>query len=221
MTTAHQGSKLAGQPGVRLGIELIRRNNPLRPVWAELQATNGRAVFQPFFQDRVLTSVDGMEAGNRLLMALNSQRIAPEVAYHSIIANRRREVPLDKMSDGLVSYRSAHLDGAASEHIVTATHTCEADPQVIAEVRRILMVHLSERKGTPQTLEHENSHGKNAKEDQIFPHGAELVNRGVVERVARLAVALSAHLTQFLKPRMAELHLGSLFACSASQHALA
>jgi len=145
LTTAHRGGKLAGQPGVRLGIALIRRNNPLRPVWAELEAANGRAVFQPSFQNRVLGSIDGMEAGNPLLTALNSQPIAPQVTYHSIIANVRREVPLDKMTDGLVTYRSAHLDGAASEHIVTATHTCEADPQVIAEVRRILHLHLTER----------------------------------------------------------------------------
>jgi len=169
LTTAHRGGRSARQPGVRLGIELIRRNNPLRPAWAELEAANGRTVFQPSFQDRVLSSADGMEAGNPLLMALDSQPIAPEVAYHSIIANLRREAPLEKMSDGFVSYRSAHLGGAASEHIVTATHTCEADPQVIAEVRRILMVHLSERKGTPRTLELANSHRRNAKVDQVFP----------------------------------------------------
>jgi len=145
LTTAHRGTNLPGQSTSRLGIELIRRNNPLRPAWSELQAANGRALFQPSFQDRVLSSADGMEAGNPLLLALNSQPIAPEVAYHSIIANLRHDAPLDQMSDGLVTYRSAHLDGAVSEHIVTATHICEADPQVIAEVRRILHLHLAER----------------------------------------------------------------------------
>ena len=48
------------------------------------------------------------------------------------------------MSDGLISYRSAHLDGAASEQIVAVNHRCEANPEVIAEVRRILLVHLAE-----------------------------------------------------------------------------
>ena len=169
LTTAHRGSKLAGQPGARRAIELVHRDNPLRPVWSALQAANGRTVFQPSFQDRVLSSADGMEAGNPLLLALNSQPIAPEVVYHSIIANLRRQAPLANMSDGLVSYRSAHLDGAASEHIVTATHTCEANPQVIAEVRRILMVHLSEGTGIPPTREQQNTHGKNAEVDQLFP----------------------------------------------------
>ncbi len=52
VTTAHRGGKLARQPGVRLGVDLIRRNNPLRPAWAELRAANGPELFQPFFRDR-------------------------------------------------------------------------------------------------------------------------------------------------------------------------
>ena len=49
------------------------------------------------------------------------------------------------MTDGLVRYTSAHLDGAVSETIVTSTHVCvEADPEVIAEVRRILTEHRGE-----------------------------------------------------------------------------
>ncbi len=51
------------------------------------------------------------------------------------------------MTDGFVRYASAHLDGAASERIVSATHVCEADPEVIAEVRRILHLHLAEPDG--------------------------------------------------------------------------
>jgi hypothetical protein len=47
----------------------------------------------------------------------------------------------------LVDYASAHLDGAASECIVAASHFCEADPEVIAEVRRILTVYSAEAKG--------------------------------------------------------------------------
>ena len=62
------------------------------------------------------------------------------------------------MTDGLVSYTSAraHLDGAASECIVTAGHPCEADPEVIAEVRRILLIHLGEATSTPRPSEQRN-----------------------------------------------------------------
>ena len=145
LTTAHRGGKLAANSAVRLGIELIRRNNPLDPAWTLLEAIHGRAVFQPFVQHRTLSSVDGLEAGNPLLMAIDAQAIAPDVVYHSIIANIRHTSSPEKMSDGLVSYPSAHLDGAASEHIVCASHSCESDPAVIGEVRRILYINLTER----------------------------------------------------------------------------
>ena len=143
-TTAHRGGKLATHPGARLGVRLIRRDKPLRSTWDLLQVANGEAVFQPFFQNRPLSSVDGMEAGNPLITALNAQSIAPKVAYHSIIASLHDGSPPEKICDGLVTYSSAHLDGAASERIITARHACEANCDFIAEVRRILMIHLGE-----------------------------------------------------------------------------
>jgi len=145
VATAHRGGKLASQPGVRLGVGLIRLNNPLRRAWAELEAANGPDLFRPSYRNRAPSSFDGMEAGNPLLMAIDAQPIAPEVAYHSIIANIRRNAFPHQMTDGLVSYSSAYLDGASSEYIVAASHSCEANPEVIAEVRRILHIHLTER----------------------------------------------------------------------------
>ncbi|MGO9918682.1 MAG: esterase/lipase family protein [Isosphaeraceae bacterium] len=152
VATGHRGSKLAKQPGLRLGVELIRRNNPLRQVCAELEVVNSPLVFQPFFRNRIPSSIDGMQANDPLLVALEAQPISPRVAYHSIIARRRRRSlqPLEKSSDGLVDYSSTHLDGAASECIVSAGHMCEADPEVIREVQRILTLHVSEAAGLRQ-----------------------------------------------------------------------
>ena len=146
VATGHRGSKLAKQPAIRLGAELIRQNNPLRQVWAELESANSPLVFQPFFRNRTPGSIDGMQASNPLVAALEALPISPQIAYHSIIAKgpRRSRLPLEKTSDGLVNYASAHLDGAASECLVSAGHMCEADPEVITEVRRILTVHLRE-----------------------------------------------------------------------------
>ena len=146
VTTAHRGSKIGLHPGLRLGISLIRRNNPLRPIWAELEATNGQTVFQPYVRGRALSNADGLEADNPILLALDAQPIAPGVAYHLIIANIRHKATPENINDGFVDYQSAHLDGAASERIVTATHVCEADCEVIDEVQRILHVHLAEQK---------------------------------------------------------------------------
>ena len=41
-------------------------------------------------------------------------------------------------SDGVVTYASAHLDGAASELIVRGTHQVSSNPGAQAEVARIL-----------------------------------------------------------------------------------
>jgi hypothetical protein len=150
MATAHRGAKKASQPVVQLGIEHIHRNHSLRRTWAELELANGPDLFQPPYRDRAPSIFDGMEAENRLLMAIDAQSIAPSVVYHSIIANIRRFAPPEKMTDGLVSYSSAHLDGVASEYIVAAGHSCEAKPEVIAEVRRILLIHLGEATSRPR-----------------------------------------------------------------------
>jgi hypothetical protein len=154
VTTGHRGGRLARPLWVRLGVELIRRNNPLRLAWAELRDANGPEVFQPFFRDRVLSSIDGLQAGNPLLVAIDSQAIDPGIPYHSIIASIHRRLPPEKMTDGLVRYSSAHLGGAASETIVSASHLCASDPEVVAQVRRILMVHLAEVRATQPSLVH-------------------------------------------------------------------
>ena len=47
--------------------------------------------------------------------------------------------------DGVVPYESSHLDGAESELVIRSDHSTELRAEAIAEVRRILKLHLSER----------------------------------------------------------------------------
>ena len=149
VATAHRGNQAGAHPLARFGVGLTQRNNPLRPIWTELENVNSRTLFQPHLRDRALSSADGLEAENPMLMALAAQPISPDVAFHSIIANIRHKTTPEKICDGVVDYRSAHVEGAASERIVTATHICEADSEVIDEVRRILHVHLTEQNVVP------------------------------------------------------------------------
>ena len=44
-TTAHQGNKFAGHPGLRLCVRLIRRNNPLFTIRDLLQEANEKMCF--------------------------------------------------------------------------------------------------------------------------------------------------------------------------------
>ena len=67
--------------------------------------------------------------------------IAPGVTAHSIIATKGGG-SLGDAGDGVVSYRSAHVDEAVSELIVRSGHSVQGNPEAIEEIRRILLQHL-------------------------------------------------------------------------------
>lgn len=70
--------------------------------------------------------------------------IVAGLPYHSIIGNAKGDVPKSEMSDGIVSYNSAHLDGAVSEKIIEGGHSIQEKPEAILELRRILRLHLEQ-----------------------------------------------------------------------------
>jgi pimeloyl-ACP methyl ester carboxylesterase len=86
-------------------------------------------------------SVDNMSPGNQGIRTLATLPIAPGVTAHSIIAIKGTG-SLAEAGDGVVSYRSAHLDEAVSELIVRSGHSVQGNPEAIEEIRRILLQHL-------------------------------------------------------------------------------
>ena len=86
-------------------------------------------------------SVDNMSPGNRAIKTLATLPVASGVTAHSIVAIKEGG-PLGEGGDGVVSYRSAHLDGSVSELIVRSGHSVQGHPQAIEEIRRILLQHL-------------------------------------------------------------------------------
>ena len=86
-------------------------------------------------------SVDNMSPGNQGIQTLATLPVAPGVTAHSIIATKGGGSLADA-GDGVVSYRSAHLDEAVSELIVESGHSVQGNPEAIEEIRRILLQHL-------------------------------------------------------------------------------
>mgnify|MGYP001466655784 CR=1 FL=1 len=85
-----------------------------------------------------ITSADSMSPDNPVMKALAEIPLAPGVKGHSIIAVQGDGDP--KLgNDGVVEYKSAHLDGMASEFIVKSGHSSQLNPLAIDEVRRILV----------------------------------------------------------------------------------
>ncbi|MEN0073772.1 MAG: alpha/beta fold hydrolase [Paracraurococcus sp.] len=87
-------------------------------------------------------SLYGMTPGSPLIRALAPLPVAPGVHVHSIIPTLG-DGPLAERSDGVVRYASAHLAGAESEAVVRSSHSVQANPAAIEEVRRILLLQLA------------------------------------------------------------------------------
>src|SRR5262249_13842048 len=89
----------------------------------------------------VPTSIDNMDPGNRFLRTLAEIPIAPGIKANSIIAVTQT-ADIEDGDDGVVKYRSAHIEGVESELVVHDGHSTQSNPHTIAEVRRILLQHL-------------------------------------------------------------------------------
>ncbi len=93
---------------------------------------------------KIPTSLDTMSTDNPLLKTLADISLAPGVKGHSIIAVKNPKDPREQWNDGVVEYKSAHLEGMESEFILETGHSCQGHPLTIEEVRRILLEHLKE-----------------------------------------------------------------------------
>jgi hypothetical protein len=90
------------------------------------------------------TAVDNMRPGHRFIRTLSSSPLADGVTAHSIIAVLGGG-PVSGLTDGMVAYESAHLEGVASEKIVRSNHATQGHPETILEVQRILHEHVGRR----------------------------------------------------------------------------
>ena len=85
-----------------------------------------------------------MNPDSDFIRAFSSIPLSPAIQTHSIIAVDNPEAPEKEWDDGVVAYRSAHIEGVASERIVHSGHSAQDNPEAIEEVRRILMENLRE-----------------------------------------------------------------------------
>jgi hypothetical protein len=142
IATPHRGSRVDQGPLGHLGSRLIRLPDPLRASYRRLIDRNAPDFFTERFRKGLPTSVDELEWRSPILVGLEELRLGTAITAHSIIADRG-EPPKVGGSDGIVPYESAHVEGAASELLVSSGHLCQDRPAVISEVRRILLEHAA------------------------------------------------------------------------------
>ena len=147
--TPHRGSKMASSGLGKLGISLIAL--PVTVATAiQDTVTSAELVQLTGSSKRLPNSITGLKPSNPAFPVVNTVPI--RVPYHSIIGNRGKPGPIADSTDGVVPYWSSHLDGAQSEVIVPGPHgACEL-PQTIAELDRILRLHLRSSSPSRGTL---------------------------------------------------------------------
>jgi pimeloyl-ACP methyl ester carboxylesterase len=88
-------------------------------------------------------SLLGMTPSNPVIEAMAATPVAPGIHANSIIAVAGSG-PIESGDDGVVEYKSAHLDAVESEYIVRSGHSTQSNPYTIEEVRRILLRHAAD-----------------------------------------------------------------------------
>jgi pimeloyl-ACP methyl ester carboxylesterase len=142
IATPHRGSYLASNPIVKFGNKFI--NLPGGLAKSAIQLAELRRPSELGTPFAIPTALDNMDASNPFLNTLASLPIAPGVHAHSIIPVKG-DGPVEDGNDGVVEYKSAHIDGVESELVVRSGHSTQSTPQTIEEVRRILYEHAGIR----------------------------------------------------------------------------
>ena len=143
ISTPHRGSYLATSFVRSLAARFVRFPVDVLETSTKLLTFQNPLDLKPGYQRRVPTSLDSMSPRNPWLQALAELPVAPGIKAHSIIPVKGDGDP-EEGSDGVVRYRSAHVQPVESEFVVRCRHSCQDRPAVIEEVRRILLEHLAE-----------------------------------------------------------------------------
>lgn len=137
--TPHRGSEMANGFIGNLGRRLIKLpsffvDTLMVSVGDVLKTVSGKVVLP--------TSISGLSPKSQTLIAM--EKLPIQAPYHSIIGDRGRgDSP--GSSDGVVPYRSSHLNGAQSELIVAGPHGSHELTPTVDELKRILRLHLREQ----------------------------------------------------------------------------
>jgi pimeloyl-ACP methyl ester carboxylesterase len=149
--TPHHGSRLSPSVLGRVGARLAGLPRTLRDTLHDLDAEN---VGLPQLPHKIPNSVDLLDPSSPALELLAARPKPRGVHYHSVIGvTRPNNLLLERWlggglyqpTDGVVPYKSAHIEDAESELVVPADHyNVHHHPLAILEIRRILLEHLRE-----------------------------------------------------------------------------
>ena len=146
VSTPHRGSKLADKWLGKIGAGFVSLPTNVKGVEANIMENESELAIDPgAFSRRVPNSIDLLSPSAPFILTLQKVPVNRNIPYHSIIGVRKAKTGPGS-SDGIVSYASSHIDFAVSEKLVPSGHYAHKHPVAIAEVKRILNLHLDELK---------------------------------------------------------------------------
>lgn len=139
LATPHRGSDMSRGMIGRVGSNLISEPDHVNDLLARLVRENSDAFPRRF--RKLPTSIDTLDPDSAYLKALLAMKPGAGVVFHSIIGSLRPEGK-ENTTDGVVPYKSSHLEGVKSEVVVQSDHSVQNNPYAIMEVHRILLEHV-------------------------------------------------------------------------------
>ncbi|MHC4758396.1 MAG: lipase family protein, partial [Planctomycetota bacterium] len=143
ISTPHQGSDLADKWFTKIGSGMIHLPDTVSGIGEDISrlGQDELAVDISKLSKRIPNSLDQLSPSSNYVKVTNKIPLRDGVPYHSIIGTRKIR-PGPGSSDGVVPYWSSHMDITVSEVLVPSGHSAHRHPIAIAEVKRILLVHL-------------------------------------------------------------------------------
>lgn len=145
MATPHRGSYVAGNWFAHQLNSFVKLPGRVVSGLSDVMTQNREKLSLKFMNVKHFGSVYAMTPGSFLATTLPTIPVVPNVASHSIIAVQQ-DGPKEEGTDGVVAYTSAHLDEVDSELVVRSGHSTQMHPDSIEEVRRILLLHVEQRR---------------------------------------------------------------------------
>lgn len=142
IATPHRGSEVADSWIGRLGSKLIRAPIQLVQTVTSLATLDGELINPARLEMNRLgaDSINGLSTKHPVLEVIAKRPM--KAPCHSIIAVIKDKPVLAETSDGIVPYRSSHLDEAKSEVTVKSGHSCTKKMETVSAVKELVRRHL-------------------------------------------------------------------------------
>ncbi|WP_216935671.1 MULTISPECIES: triacylglycerol lipase [unclassified Acinetobacter] len=146
LATPHRGTEYADRWHTKLARKIIRIPGAFLGAFADtLQGEIGLKEFvKELGHDLIQNGPSDLSENSKFTALTEDIQPSKNIKFHSIIGNMVDTQDPKLMSDDIVSYESAYLNGAVSNKVIKSGHSIQETPEAVLELRRILRLHLSD-----------------------------------------------------------------------------